>query len=134
MAEIQFWKDKVNKTVEPTLYSVKAEELSKSIAKECEDSRGQKNKRTQIRKFYDEVVRLEMAARNKSTNWDNILPLVHMLAAKAAYAKGRNLVTDRFVNFIQSSIKQVERPEDLKIFAGFFEAFIGFYRMHCKSN
>jgi len=133
MSEIKFWKDEKKTKIDPTLFSVKAEELAKDIAKDNQISK-KVNKRTQIRKFYDEVVRLDMQAKAKNREWDDILPILHILIAKAAYARGRDLVSDRFLKFIRSSIKQVLKKEDLSVFANFFEAFMGFYRMHGPSN
>jgi CRISPR-associated protein Csm2 len=87
------------------------------------------NKRTQIRKFYDEVVRLNAAAKANPEDWDTILPFINMLIAKAAYANGRNkLVTDEFVRMLKDCITQVQKPADLDVFASFFESFMGFYR------
>ena len=97
-------------------------------------SRGKMNKRTQIRKFFDEITRLDIAAKSKPDTWPNVLPMVHMLTAKAAYAKGRDLVSDSFMSFIKQSVDQVEEHKDLNLFASFFEAFMGFYRMHGPSN
>lgn len=134
MAEIIFWKDKENGKVDPTLFSNTAEKLAKELAEDCRASKSRENKRTQIRKFYDEVVRLNMEAKARPQEWDSILPLVHMLPAKVAYAKGRRLVSDNFLNFIRSSIKQISGKKDLELFANFFEAFIGFYRMHGPAN
>lgn len=134
MGRIDFWSNKQTRKLDPTLFSVKAEALAKEISADCEESKKRENKRTQIRKFYDEVVRLDMEAKARPAEWDNILPLVHMLTAKAAYAKGRKLVSDNFVNFIRSSIDQISGQEDLAVFASFFEAFMGFYRLHCPAN
>lgn len=134
MAEIIFWKDKENGKVDPTLFSNTAEKLAKELAEDCRASKNRENKRTQIRKFYDEVIRLDMAAKARPQEWENILPLVHMLTAKAAYAKGRRLVSDNFVTFIRASIKQISGHKDLELFANFFEAFIGFYRLHGPAN
>ncbi|MDD5207599.1 MAG: type III-A CRISPR-associated protein Csm2 [Desulfobacterales bacterium] len=131
MARIVFWLDEEKRTVDPTLFSEKAERLSKDIADECEKSRRRINKRTQIRRFYDEVVRLDLVSKNPKSDWGAVLPLVHMLVAKAAYAKGRELVSDTFVEFIRYSIEQVKHPKDLNVFAKFFEAFMGFYRSDC---
>jgi CRISPR-associated protein Csm2 len=131
--EIKLWKDEKEKIVNPALFSDQAESLAKKIAQDHENSKGKKaNKRTQLRKFYDEVLRLEMEARRQK--WETVLPLLHMIIAKAAYARGRDLVSDDFVHFIRSSIKQVKRHEDLEIFSNFFEAFMGFYRMYGPSN
>jgi len=130
MATIEFWKDKTKKLIDPTLFSTQAEQLAIKIAEDCIASRRRMNKPTQIRKFYDEVVRMNLETKSKSHQWEDILPLVHMITAKAAYAKGRELITDNFLDFIRSSVTQIERPEDLNVFANFFEAFIGFYKMH----
>jgi len=131
MAKIVFWVDEVKRTVDPKLFSEKAEILSKKLAEECGTNPKKPNKRTQIRRFYDEVVRLDIASKNPKADWDAVLPLLHMLIAKAAYAKGRDLVSDTFVEFIRSSIEQVKHRKDLGVFASFFEAFMGFYKADC---
>ncbi len=140
MSEIRFWVNKEEKTVEPTLFSSQAEELARKIAKDNEERKSE-NKRTQLRKFYDEVTRLDVMAKGldmgreaDKKRWSDILPLVHMLTAKAAYAKGRRLISKRFLKFIKSSVEKVEAPGDLSVFAGFFEAFMGFYRLHGPSS
>jgi len=133
METIQFWKDRERKTIEPSLFSERAEDFAKVIASECVRN-GKLNKRTQIRKFYDEVLHLTSEAKRSPHQWDDILPLVNMVVAKAAYAKGRSLVSDSFLGFIRDSVTQVESVEDLNLFANFFEAFMGFYRLHGPSN
>ena len=134
MEKIELWTDRENKKIDPALFSDKAETLAIQLADDCKNSGEKINKISQIRKFYDEVVRLNMTAKNKNSEWDNILPMVNMIIAKTAYAKGRNLISDNFLNFMKSSIKQVEAPEDLAVFANLFEAFYGFYKLHCPSN
>ena len=95
MDKIVFWKEKEKELVDPTLFSTQAEILAQNMARDHETSRGKKfNKRTQIRKFFDEVTRLDIAAKSKPETWTNILPMVHMLTAKAAYARGRELVSE----------------------------------------
>jgi CRISPR-associated protein Csm2 len=126
MADLTFYKDKDKRTIRPDLFSRTAEELAETISK-VERNR---NKRTQIRKFYDEVLRLNSHAKTNPDDWDNILPYVNMIIAKGAYAEGRSLVTKEFVDFIKGSIDQVQRPEDLDVFANFFEAFMGFYKKY----
>jgi CRISPR-associated protein Csm2 len=134
MANITLWKDKDNKIIDPTLFSSKAETLAKDLAAESEISRGRTNKRTQIRRFYDEVLRLDSEAKARPEQWDNILPRLHMLTAKAAYAKGRDLVSEQFLHFIRNSIDQINHQDDLVVFANFFEAFMGFYRLYRPAN
>jgi CRISPR-associated protein Csm2 len=132
MAKIEFWKDKAQGKIDPTLFSVRAEALAERLASEQQRD-GKINKRTQIRKFYDDVLRLSSEAQNRPENWDSVLPRVHMLVAKAAYASGRRLVSDNFLTFMKESVEQVEAPKDLSLFADFFEAFMGFYRKHAPA-
>jgi len=133
MEKIEFWKDRDAKIIDPELFSKKAEAFAMEIAQDNNNFRNA-NKRTQLRKFFDEIVSLNMQAKTNPDGWHGILPLVHMVTAKAAYASGRKLISDNFLKFIKESVEQVQSPEDLDIFASFFEAFIGFYRLHGPSN
>ena len=133
MEKIILWKDPEKQTIDPKLFSKTAEDLAININEDIKSARNS-NKRTQIRKFYDEVVRLSILGKTRPKEWDNILPLVHMLTAKAAYAQGRKLISKNFMSFIKDSIDQIEKPEDLEVFSSFFEAFMGFYRLHGPNN
>ena len=92
----------------------------------------QNNKASQLRKFYDELFKINQRGLNYNNNeWKKIiLPQVHMIIPKAVYAQGRKLVTYHFVDMIKSLIYQVKTKEDLKLVVDFFEAFIGFYRIY----
>jgi len=133
MDRIELWKDRKKRIIDPELFSVTAERLARTINHDREQ-KGRLNKRTQLRKFYDEVVRLSSLAKARREEWENILPMVHMLTAKAAYAQGRELISSNFMKFIRGSVEQVNEPEDLDLFANFFEAFMGFYRLYGPSN
>lgn len=133
MANIQFWKDRENRTVQANLFSEQAEQLAKELAEDAKRGKDV-NKRTQLRKFYDEVLRLNTESKRPESQWNDILPLVNMVVAKAAYAKGRSKVSENFLSFMRDSIKQIQDPDDLNLFANFFEAFMGFYRLYGPSN
>ena len=126
MSQIQLWKDREKREVDPEFFSIIADEKAKSIG--LEDNR--KNKGTQLRRFFDEIVRLNSQAQRKGTDWNHILPQLHMLISKAAYAKGRKLVTDSFVELLKGTIMQVRDKDDLKVLTSFFEAFMGFYKVY----
>ena len=57
-----------------------------------------------------------------------------MLNAKVAYAKGRGNITDKFVDFISDCISQINEEKDVKLFANFFEAFMGYYKSYRPSD
>lgn len=126
MSTIQLWKDKETEELDPLLFSRIAQEQAQRIGQE--DSR--KNKGTQLRRFFDEIVRLNNQAQRPESDWNLILPQIHMIIAKAAYAKGRNLVTDSYVTLMQDGIYQIKDKKDLKVFSNFLESFMGFYKVY----
>jgi len=133
MAIIQLWRSedaKEARELDPALFFQTAEQLANDIDIEGQDNRGNPkwNKSTQLRRFFDELVRLNTQARAKKEEWGMIKPRVHMIVAKAAYAKGRDLVTDKFVTLIRDGVSQVDTREDLQVFTNFFESFMGFYK------
>lgn len=130
---ITFWKSEDKEKIDHKLFSETAERLAYTLNEDIKHKK-EHNKRTQIRKFYDEVVRLDSAAKARQSDWDAILPQVHMMTAKAAYARGRELVSDNFLNFIKSSVNQIQETKDLNVFSTFFEAMMGFYRLHGPRN
>lgn len=126
MAVIELWKDRENRVLDPLLFSTIADEKAKSISQEDRN----RNKGTQLRRFFDELIRLNSQAQQRGADWNLILPQLHMMIAKAAYAKGRKLVTDSFVTLMQDGIYQIENKDDLKIFTNFLESFMGFYKAY----
>lgn len=128
---MNFWKDKKNKLIEPDLFSAVAEKLAQKVSEE-----GTKtcNKRSQIRKFYDEVLNFSARVGKDSVEFEKMLPYLKMLNAKAAYAKGRGLISDSFKNFLSNSLQQVNDRDDFDVFSGLFEAFMGYYRLYRPSE
>lgn len=132
-----FWKDKTRKQIDPDLFSGKAESLADEISGE---SNQRTNSPTQIRKFYDEVIRFDSILKGfpveqQKAEFEKLLPYIKMLNAKAAYALGRNeLISKRFKGFISDALKQVNDKDDFDVFAGFFEAFMGFYKFAYESK
>jgi len=129
MAGIRLWKDKPTEKLDPELFSKTAEKLAREIG---EEGGRNKNKNSQVRRYFDEVVRLNTLAQegDEERMKYQVLPQVHMLVAKVVYAKGRKLVTDSFVNMMKSGIEQIEDRKDLQVFTNFLESFMGFYKVH----
>lgn len=87
------------------------------------------NKASQIRKFYDELAMWDEKvhrAKNKQEEYEKSAPFIHMLKAKAAYAKGRKHVDENFVSVFNRLMTQIHDPETLHNAKLFFEAMIGF--------
>lgn len=121
--------------IDPELFSSKAEQFAKEVYKGQTKTNGKANKPTQLRKFYDEVLRFDGILKSCShekqkEEFEKLLPYLKMLNAKVAYAMGRDLVTEEFRDFISQSINQIESRDDFDIFASLFEAFMGFYKYY----
>ncbi|HLA36396.1 MAG TPA: type III-A CRISPR-associated protein Csm2 [Rhodocyclaceae bacterium] len=114
-----------------TLFSEDAEEVAKMLDSKAKDDRGRdsgKNKSTQIRRFYDELVSWQDRIGVDAEKFKQYEAFVKMLNAKAAYAKGRNLVTQDFVDWFRDCVNQVNSPKSLYHFRLHFEAMLGFLK------
>ncbi len=125
--QINFWKDKSKKQLDYDLFSSKADTLAKEIFNQGSNKT---NKPTQIRKFYDEVLRFDSMLKTNPSEFENILPYLKMLNAKAAYSMGRDLISKGFKDFISNSLNQIKDKDDFDAFAGLFEAFMGYYKFY----
>jgi CRISPR-associated protein Csm2 len=132
---ISFWTNEGQ--INPELFSDVAEKWAKTVCNAGlkQDRKGKKklerNKITQLRKFYDEALRFKELVRN-GESIDEVLPYLMMLNAKAAYAEGRELITKEFSNMLRTGLEQIDskRPESIDIFVNFFEAFMGYYKYY----
>jgi CRISPR-associated protein Csm2 len=138
--EVKFYSDPKKSKVSPELFSAHAEDWARRICEsglvnKTDRKTGktkkvlEKNKISQIRKFYDEVLKFNNDLKT-GEDFNLILPYLKMLNAKAAYAEGRKLVTEEFKSFIKLSVDHVNEnnPKSFELFASFFEAFMGYYK------
>ena len=113
----------VHDPLNPRLFS----DVAEAAARKCQCS--DKNKSSQIRRFYDELVSLNDRVQNNDspeTAFERVAPFVQMLRAKAAYAKGRGLINDEFYERFKALVQQIDSPVTLNRAKLFFEAFLGF--------
>ena len=114
--------------VRPELFDTNAQTIAETLSQAPRDA----NSYTQLRRFYDEVVDLNDRAEENQQAFGELLPVIRMLNAKAAYAKGRKKVDENFVRFVKTSIEQIQSPKDLHTFKTLFEAVMGFYKATSK--
>jgi CRISPR-associated protein Csm2 len=115
------------------LFSETAKEWAKLIeSHKCADERGRlkwkKTKKSQIRNFYDKVLKLYQDSKKKDSEWEDIIPFVKMLNSKVAYAETRDVVNCAFVDMMNQCITQIDSEEKLEVYKLFFEAVLGFYK------
>lgn len=103
---------------------------AQQIAKEVSEVRGETNRSTQLRRFYDEVVTWHVKVQQNPEEFARYLPMIRMLNAKVAYAEGRKLVDVQFSSLIRDCLRKVKCEKTFNNFKLFFEAFLGFYKMY----
>lgn len=104
------------------LFDAKAKAFAQALRQ------GGRNSTTQIRKFYNEMLRYEMELRGQDnpTAFERRLPFLRMLNARAAYAKERGHVDQEFVAFLKTMLNQVRDYPTLSHACTLFEAVLGF--------
>ena len=135
------------KALAENLFSETAKEKAVEIFQGGLNQRGQqdRNKSTQLRKFYDELVmwtdkvhnigKVESGQKSDSVrqaNYAKSAPFIKMMNAKVAYAKGRGHVDDSFEAMFSHCIKSIADAETLRHAKLFMEAFMGFYKAQEK--
>jgi len=138
LPNIKYWLDKEKRLVNPDLFSIIAYDWSERISGYPDPKKNNKdkvNKRSQIRKFYDEVLFFYDNLKNKpKENFKQFLPFIKMIRAKVYYSLGRKHIDNDFKEMMERCLNQIEDWEDFEVFKNFFEAFMGYYRFHRPSD
>lgn len=127
LAEIKF-----GKKVDPELYAGIAESAARQVStkdSQEKDRRG-RNKPTQLRRFYDELVMMHDKVEQNPQGFDDLLPFIKMIKAKVSYAFGRGNVDNTFKSMMEKVIDGVSSQDELRQAKLFMEAFMGFYKVH----
>ena len=111
---------------DPGLFDTLAENVARTLDQEA--GRSNKNKSTQVRRFYDELVGWQERINGDSEKFEQYVAFIRMLNAKVAYAKGRGLVGDEFERWFRDCIKTTTSAKALDHFRLHFEAVLGFLK------
>ncbi len=109
---------------DPELFNQHAEE----VAQRLNQATSTLNKPTQIRRFYDELVGWQERIDGDDNKFTQYEAFIRMLNAKVAYAKGRKLVDDQFVDWFRGCLKTTTSAKALDHFRLHFEAVLGFLK------
>lgn len=113
-------------------------DVAEQAAQACIDQN--RNKPAQLRRFYDELVMWHdkvfalQTVTAQQAKFEELLPFIKMLRAKAAYAAGRKLINETFKNLFDDVIRQVQGLEELRNAKLFFEAFLGYMKYYDQSK
>lgn len=83
-------------------------------------------KTAQLRKFFAAVKEIELEL--KTNEWDDLKVKFLLLMPKLAYARGRNLISKRFYNLLESAMNKIHSKEDFNRFVEFLETIVAFYK------
>lgn len=98
-------------------------------------NRGSRDNYTQIRKYYDELVRIQQQSLGcDEESYKKYLPSIYIVAAKASYAVSKKSLTQSFGNFIEKNVKNVNTKDDLNSCIMLFEAVLGYLKFYDKKN
>ena len=115
---------KLSRPLDPELFNGTAREAAQTIARADK----YRNKSTQLRRFYDELVLWDTRVNQQQAKFAEFLPFIRMINAKAAYAEGRKLVDATFVELMHHTLGEVKDPDSMTACKLFWEAFMGFYK------
>lgn len=114
------------KEIKPDLFDTIADQTAVTLSKSGKEC----NKPTQLRRFFDDVVMWEEKIRQNPERFNEYLPFIRMINAKAAYSQGRNNVDTNFQKLMAHCLGMVDSEKEMKIFKLFFEAVMGFYKQY----
>lgn len=96
-------------------------------------SKNNKDTYTQVRRFYDELVRIKyLYNMNMSKGFEKYLPSIYIIASKALYANKRNTLSKYFSNFIYENVRKIETADDLENFILYFESVLGYLKYYIE--
>lgn len=128
----------VDKSINPKLVTDFAQEWADKFFPPRKEDRKKPITSSQLRRFYGDVKNLEMRWDNSSDKekaFRDILPMIKLLKAKAAYACGRGTVPVTFKYWIWDNVERINGIKDFKAFLLYFEAVVGFcYGNGLKDN
>ena len=108
-------------------------DIAESKAKDIAEAKEHLNKRSQLRRFYDELVMWQEKVRGGDEQFREYEPYIRMMKAKVAYAKGRGYVDANFEALFRRVIDQVTNAKTLHQARLFMEAFMAYYRVYRSS-
>jgi len=127
--DFKFWQESTDKKiVNPKLFSEEAKKIADNFnSSKTGEKNKNKNNPTQIRKFYDEILKYKTLIKDEN-DFKKYHAYINMLIPKAAYSKGRNLVTQEFTEFIKYSLSLINDYKDFIVFVNLFESVIAYYK------
>ncbi len=142
---MKYFEDGNRDIVKKDLFTTVAENWAKKLGEIEEYNAGNRrprpkrrsNSKSQIRKFFDEILRYRTLVENADNQNDEFrkqLPYINMTISKAAYSIGRDKITTKFKEFIEENLKGVNDFKDFKVFCQLFEAVVAYSNQYVSKD
>lgn len=112
-----------------TLLTQDAEEFAKKIV---DKSNSTKDTSNQIRRFYDELIKIQTKSKEDCNNFATYKPAIYILISRASYSYAKGTLSKEFKEFLDKRIRSIGNQKDLDNFILFFEAIIGYMKYYEK--
>ncbi len=128
-----YFADKKDGIIRENLFSEDADKIAKSFQD------GMKNRGSQVRKFYDELLKRKMIidlAEDKNREFARQLPYIKMVVSKAHYGYNRKpkTVSKNFKSFLEDNINGISNKEEFFVFCDLFEAVVAYSKQYLRDN
>lgn len=96
-------------------------------------------KTAQIRRFFNVVKSIQRNLED-GQSWNSVKSDFYMLTPQFAYARGRELITENYYDFMTECLKKIDQGDEegkkanLLKFASLFEAIVGYHKYYEKKK
>lgn len=124
-----YYKDSEKKKLDPGFIVKYAKDIAWNLDAEGGSNM---NKRTQIRKYYDYLLRVSKKLEHYGMDYSYVAADVFELLPKAQYAVSRKVAGVLFAKFIDKNVTAIQDAEDFKAFQKHFEAIVAYMKKDTK--
>lgn len=122
-----YYKDKDDKKVLKKEYIVQyPSAIASTLSGKVDSDNGKKNKRSQIRKFYEYSLQIKELLQRKGGDFDLVEAELKRLIPYVKYAESRGTVSSLYADFIQKNVNTIHNVDDLNAFVKHFEAVVAY--------
>jgi len=126
-----YFSDKKGGIIKENLFSEDADKIAKSFQDGMKSS--------QVRKFYDELLKRKMIidlAEDSNREFARQLPYIRMIVSKAHYGYSRRprTVSQNFKNFLEDNLNKISNKDEFFVFCDLFEAVVAYSKQYLKDN
>ena len=116
------------KALRPEYIVAYAKEIAEKLDKpeEWDKFNSPQNKRSQVRKFYEYVLRIQGLLQRKNNNFEVVEAELDRLIPFVNYARSRSTVSELFQIFVEENIRAIHSVEDLNAFVKHFESIVAY--------